>query len=338
MVLLIETWSPACFCVSDCTSCSIVKPDSESRCSIQVSGKASAALCPCNRRASSATNELTIGGFERAMSAITRIRLLGSCRATSIIWSAHASARFRSIVPAAIRAADAAQILDQRQPQHDGNGPQFAQLERRHRLVGRHEAGKALRVDPAVAVRDRLEREVVDARKPGGGPVRQSGKLAAVPLGQVPLGRADLLFDQVEIVEQPFRGGRDAAVCRDRRGQQVANLDQDALVLGQPRQQLVGAARRQPVRDREALAVLLHLIGAEQLRSQRRLLVGVSSRASRRDRSAPGSRAIVRRSSACSRSIRESSSSRRHRSPSHCYLRHRRRRRLPAHTAARSGR
>ena len=103
MVLLIETCTPAWSWVSVCTSCSIERLSSERRCSIQVSGKASAALWPCNRRASSATNELTIGGFERAMSAITRIRLLGSCRATSIISSAHTAARLRSTVPLAIR-------------------------------------------------------------------------------------------------------------------------------------------------------------------------------------------------------------------------------------------
>ena len=187
-------------------------PTPTSRCSIQVSGKASAALCPCSRRASSATNELTIGGFERAMSAITRIRLLGSCSAISTIWSAHASARFAVDRAGRNAGADAAKILDERQAQHDGNGPQLPHLERRHRLVGRHEAGKALRVDPAVAVGDRLEREIVDARKPGGRAGRQARKLAAVALGQVPPGRADLLFDQVEVVEQPFRGGRDAAV------------------------------------------------------------------------------------------------------------------------------
>ena len=56
MLLLIETWSAACCWFSDCTSCSMVRPDSDSRCSIQVSGNASAGLCPCSRRASSATN------------------------------------------------------------------------------------------------------------------------------------------------------------------------------------------------------------------------------------------------------------------------------------------
>ncbi len=51
---------------------SIVWPDSASRCSIQVSGSASAALWPCSRRANSATNALVSGGAERAMSATTQ--------------------------------------------------------------------------------------------------------------------------------------------------------------------------------------------------------------------------------------------------------------------------
>ena len=104
MLFAIETWTEACSWVSDCTNCSIVRPDSDSRCSIQVSGNARAGLWPCRRRASSATNELTIGGFDRAMSATARIRLFGSCSATSIIWSAQALARSRSMVLAASRA------------------------------------------------------------------------------------------------------------------------------------------------------------------------------------------------------------------------------------------
>ena len=88
MLLLIETWSAACCWFSERTNCSMVSPDSDSRCSIQVSGNARAGPCPCNRRVSSATNELTIGGSDRAMSAITRIRLFGSFPAISVIWSA----------------------------------------------------------------------------------------------------------------------------------------------------------------------------------------------------------------------------------------------------------
>jgi len=85
MLLLMESWSAACCWLSACTSCSMVRPDSESRCSIQVSGRASAWLWPCNRRANSATNAPAIGGFERAISAVARIRLLGSVAAISVI-------------------------------------------------------------------------------------------------------------------------------------------------------------------------------------------------------------------------------------------------------------
>ena len=36
--------------------------------------------------------------------------------------------------------ADAAEILDQGEPQHDRDGPELAKLQRSHRLIGGHEA------------------------------------------------------------------------------------------------------------------------------------------------------------------------------------------------------
>ena len=88
MLLLIDTWSAACCWFSDRTMESIVWPSSDTRCSIQVRGRASAGLLPCRRRANSATKEPTIGASDRAMSAITRTTLLGSFSATAVIWSA----------------------------------------------------------------------------------------------------------------------------------------------------------------------------------------------------------------------------------------------------------
>ena len=182
----------------------------------------------------------------------------------------------RSILSAAIRAADAPEILDQRQAQHDRDRPQLAQLEGGDRLVGGDETAEAFRIDPSVAVRDRFERDVVHARKPGRWAVRQARQLPAVPLGQVSLGRADLLFDQIEIIEQPFAGRRDPAVRLDRLCQQIADSDQDVFILSQPAQQLVrSAVRAQLVQASQGLAVLLHLIGAEELRTQRWLAAGV---------------------------------------------------------------
>ena len=172
--------------------------------------------------------------------------------------------------------ADAAQILDQGQTQHDRDRPQFAHLEWRDRLVGYDKAGKALGVDSAIAMGDHFESEVVDPWESGGGPLRQAGKFAAITLWQMPLGRANLLVDQIKIVEQPFRSRRNAAIGSNRRCQQVTYPHQRDLVLGQPIKQLVGcASRRKPVRQREVPTVLLHLVGAEQLRPQWRLIPGI---------------------------------------------------------------
>ncbi len=164
MLLLIETWLAACSWVPDWTSCSIVRFDSDSRCSIQVSGSASAGPWPCRRRESSDTNAR---GHRRI-------------RARHVRDHEHEALgiglddRLHLVDPAvgeiAIDAArgdvggDAAQILDQRKPQHDRNRPQLAELERRHGLIGGDEAREAFRVHAAVAVRDGLERDVVDAR------------------------------------------------------------------------------------------------------------------------------------------------------------------------------
>jgi hypothetical protein len=126
---------------------------------------------------------------------------------------------------------DAPEILDQRQAQHDGDGPQFAQRQDGHHLVGRHETAETFRVHPSIAVRDRFMRDVVHARKSGRRSVQQARQFPAVILRQVPLGRADLIFDQVEIVEEPFPRRRDQAVRIDRRRQEVAGSRQDALIL-----------------------------------------------------------------------------------------------------------
>ncbi|MCY1181531.1 hypothetical protein D9M73_220400 [compost metagenome] len=74
----------------------MVRPDSPSVCSIHAMGNISAALCPCSRRASSATNDGVIGGADRAMSATVNTTLLASRSVISIKRSAQSSARFRS--------------------------------------------------------------------------------------------------------------------------------------------------------------------------------------------------------------------------------------------------
>src|SRR5690606_36766134 len=83
MLLLIDTWSAACFLFSAYTRPLVVSPFSERRCSIQVSGNANARPLPNNRGVSSATRELTLGGFDLTISAVTTIKFLGSFSALS---------------------------------------------------------------------------------------------------------------------------------------------------------------------------------------------------------------------------------------------------------------
>jgi hypothetical protein len=113
----------------------------------------------------------------------------------------------------------APEVLDKRQAQHDGDGPQFAQLQRSHRLVRRHEAIQALGIHASIAVRDRFQHDVVHARQACRWASRQTGQLATVTFRQVSPGRTNLIFDQIEIVEQPFSSGDDSAIIRQRFGQ-----------------------------------------------------------------------------------------------------------------------
>ena len=168
--------------------------------------------------------------------------------------------------------AYAAQVFNQGQAQHDGNGPELAQLELRHILVGRHKAVQVLRVDPAVTMRNHLQRNVIDARQALGGATGQQRQLTAVPLGEVRARGEDLLFNEIKIVQQPLAGGRDAPLLAHRLQQQRTGLLQHQCVGIQALQQLVVAASAvQAVRLRQGLAVALHLLGAEQLGTQRHL-------------------------------------------------------------------
>ena len=161
-----------------------------------------------------------------------------------------------------------------------GIGPQLAQRQWRHRLVRGEESGEALGIDLPVAVRDGLERNVVHARQTGRGPACELRQLPAVAPGEVASRRADLLLDQVEIVEQPFAGRRDRLLRLDRPGQQRAGIGQHGLVLGEAwEQEIATPLRPEHVRGRKRRAVLLHLLGTEELGAKRRFVRDDRSRA-----------------------------------------------------------
>ncbi len=81
-------------------------------------------------------------------------------------------------------------------------------------------------------------------------------------------GSADLFFDQIEIVEQPFCCRGDLPVILDGSRQQIAGLGDDDVVFSEPRQQLVACAPgTELVRAGQRLAVLLHLYRTEEFRA-----------------------------------------------------------------------
>ena len=278
MLLLIETWSPACSCVSDCTSCSI----DEARLGKPL-------LDPGERQRQRGALSLQPArelGDERARHRRVRARhvrdhqdqalRIAARRPPSSGRPRRRRGRGRSCRPRS-RAPTRRRFSISARRSMIGNRPQLAQLERRHRLVGGDEA----------ATGSRRRRGRRRARSPR---ARGRRRAAARPTARAP-GAAARGCSPWAGAAWPcgsaLRSGRScraaippAGVMRRFAVTAAVSRSQTSIrtrfVLGEPRQQPVGrAARRQPVRGREALAVLLHLVGAEQLRPQRRLFVGV---------------------------------------------------------------
>ena len=228
------------------------------------------------------------------------------CSAISIIWSAQSSAqvavdacRRRCARPTRRRFSISARRS------MIGMAHSSPSLQRRDRLVGGDEARAGFPGRPgrrrARSSRARCRRRA--AARPTG-PSRQPRQLAAVAFGQVPLGGADLLFDQVEVVEQPFAGRRDAAARRDAPRSAARRRRRSTLSFSASRaSSRSGSARPGSARARRArrLAVLLHLVGAEQLRAQRRLV----ARCSLRFVGWPRRRAVNRRHASRKKSLRK---------------------------------
>ena len=129
---------------------------------------------------------------------------------------------------------DASQIFDQCQAKHNGDGPQLAQPEARHGLISRDQRGQTLGCDSSIDVRDQFLDDVVNARQSGEWPGGELRKLCTIVFRQMPVRRANLLFDQVEIVQQPFLGRRDAHLGFDGRADKLVPLLEDRLVFLKP--------------------------------------------------------------------------------------------------------
>ena len=183
MLLLIDTWLAACFWFSDCTICWIVQPDSESRCSIQVSGRASGWTLPLQ-----AARQF---GDKRALHRRVRARHVGDDHDQVLrillggldqlvrpgVGAIAADAVGRRCAPHTRRRFSISARRSMIGSAH--NSPSVRGVTR---LIGGDKAGEALGVHAAVAVRNDLERDVVDAGKAGGRTVQQARQFPAVAL------------------------------------------------------------------------------------------------------------------------------------------------------------
>ena len=83
----------------------------------------------------------------------------------------------------------------------------FAAGERHHALIGRDEARDQFLVEAAVAVNHQFVGDLIDSRVAGEGAGRKFRKLQVVIPWQVFADLAELFFDDIVVVDQPFRVG-----------------------------------------------------------------------------------------------------------------------------------
>ena len=106
-----------------------------------------------------------------------------------------------------------AQVFDQHDAKGDRHGPQLADGERLHPLVGGNEAPQRQRIEMAVGVCNEGPGDPEHARVAGEGPRRQLRQLPVIAGRQVIADLADLLFDQVIVIQQPLGGRHHAAAA-----------------------------------------------------------------------------------------------------------------------------
>ena len=175
----------------------------------------------------------------------------------------------------------APEVLDEDDPQADRDRPQLADRQGLDPLVGDHHPAQGLRVEAAVRVRDVGPGQAKDARVAREGAIGELGELPVVGVGKVVPDLAELLLDDVEVVDEPFRRRRDRPLFPDRDREGSVRLEQEAPVVREP-----GKDRPAPaglVRDGlgrgQRFGVLLQALGAEQLRDNR--LFGITERVGR---------------------------------------------------------
>src|SRR4030095_867011 len=105
------------------------------------------------------------------------------------------------------RDCEAAQVFYKRETQGNRDGPQLTNREWRDGLISADKSLQRVCVETRVSVRDQLERNRVDTRVAFQFTVGEFWQFVVVALGEILTNFAQLFFDDVIVVDQPF-GGR----------------------------------------------------------------------------------------------------------------------------------
>ena len=172
---------------------------------------------------------------------------------------------------------EAAEVVDEKDADADRDRPELADRQRLDLLIRAHHAAQDLGIEAAVGVRDVGPREAHHPRIAGEMAARQLRELAVVARGQVVVDLAELLVDDVEVVDEPLGRRRDRTVLLDRPGEDAVRLEEHAAVLGDAGLDGASAARRRGDRldGSENLGVLFQPLDAQELLEDRLLQNGL---------------------------------------------------------------
>ena len=159
------------------------------------------------------------------------------------------------------------QVFDEDNAQCDGDRPQLADGERLDALVRVDEAPKRCRIEMAIRVGHERPGDAKDPRITREGASRQFGKLPVISGWQIVPDLANLRFDEVIIVEQPFGGGYDAAPAFEFCGTGAIGLEQYGRVVVEPALEGNDARRTRghDLRGGKAFGVKFKPLDAEQV-------------------------------------------------------------------------
>ncbi len=161
---------------------------------------------------------------------------------------------------------EAAQVLDEGQAKGDGHRPQLAHQERLHALEGQDEALEDGRIEAAIGMGHQHGGEADHTRRALERALAEPGQLAVEPGRQVGTNLVQDVFDDVKVVDQPFRGGGGGALLLDHGGERAITPEQDpAIVPDAAEQEWVGdLAGSHPV-VRDGLGLQLEALDTEQV-------------------------------------------------------------------------